>query len=457
MASTYLTRTNSSPTNPKKYTWSSWNKIDSGGWYPFFSTTHQGGHSYIGFGASGSSFGVIEHGDSAGTLYYLSTSSIQRDTSGWYHVVVQFDSTQSTASDRIKIYINNVLQTSFGNSDYPSQNLDSWFVDATTIEIGRRSQGSGQYYSGLISHAHFIDGTIYAPSTFGETDSTTGEWKINSNPGISTANYGNNGFWMFKDNNSLNDNSGNSNNFTLGGGTLTKTEDCPSNVFCVMNPLDFGTGSNNATLSLGNTKAISGNTNWRHSHGTLGVTTGKWYFEGKQGLTSDGGTGVVFGFCDQQYDTTDDPNNGTPNAKFYGRQGTTFYTPSGKTDNFFPNTSGGDILMVALDLDNNKIWFGTNGTWHNTNGSAGNTSYSSTTLNSSYPDATSVTIDTSKAGVYMPIIGSYNDGYVEANFGNGYFGTTQISSAGTNASNNGIFEYDVPTGFTALSTKGLNL
>ena len=457
MASTYLTRTNSSPTNAKKYTWSSWNKIDSGGWYPFFSTTHQGGHSYIGFGASGSSFGVIEHGDSAGTLYYLSTSSIQRDTSGWYHVVVQFDSTQSTASDRIKIYINNVLQTSFGNSDYPSQNLDSWFVDATTIEIGRRSAGSGKYYSGLISHAHFIDGTVYAPSTFGETDSTTGEWKIKTDPGISTANYGNNGFWMFKDNNSLNDNSGNGNNFSLGGGTLTKTEDSPSNIFCTMNPLDFGTGGNNATLSLGNTKAISGSAVWRHSHGTLGVTSGKYYFEGKQGLTSDGDTGSLFGFCDQMYDTSDDPNSGTPNAKFYGRQGTTLYTPSSKTDNFFPNTSGGDILMVALDLDNNKIWFGTNGTWHNTNGSAGNTSYSSTTLNSSYPDATSVTIDTSNAGVYMPILGSYNDGYIEANFGNGYFGTTAVSSAGTNASGIGIFEYDVPTGYTALSTKGLNL
>ena len=174
MANTYLTRTNSSPTNAKKYTWSSWNKIDKRDLYPFFSTTHQGGHSYIGFGASSSQhFGVIEHGDSAGTLYYLSTSSIQRDTSGWYHVVVKFDSTQSTASDRIKIYINNVLQTSFGNSDYPSQNLDSWFVDATTIEIGRRSAGSGKYYSGLISHAHFIDVTVYAPSTFGETDSTT--------------------------------------------------------------------------------------------------------------------------------------------------------------------------------------------------------------------------------------------------------------------------------------------
>ena len=46
---------------------------------------------------------------------------------------------------------------------------------------------------------------------------------------------------------------------------------------------------------------------------------------------------------------------------------------------------------------------------------------------------------------------------VKANFGNGYFGTTAVSSAGTNASNNGIFEYDVPTGYTALSTKGLNL
>ena len=144
MASTYLTRTNSSPTNAKKYTWSSWNKIDSDAWMPFFSTTHQGGHSYIGFSASGDGFGVIEHGDNAGTLYYVATSASQRDVNGWYHVVVQFDSTQSTASDRVKLYINNELQTSLDQNNYPSQNLDSWFVDATTIEIGRRSQGSGQ-------------------------------------------------------------------------------------------------------------------------------------------------------------------------------------------------------------------------------------------------------------------------------------------------------------------------
>ena len=190
-----------------------------------------------GFSANNDSFGVIEHGDSAGTLYYVATSAAQRDTSGWYHVVVQFDSTQSTASDRVKLYINNELQTSLSQTTYPSQNLDSWLCDATTIEIGRRSHGSGQYYSGSMSHVHFIDGTIYAPSTFGETDSTTGEWKIKTDPGISTANYGNNGFWMFKDDNSYNDNSGNGNNFSLGGGTLTKTEDNPSNVFATFNPL----------------------------------------------------------------------------------------------------------------------------------------------------------------------------------------------------------------------------
>ena len=267
---------------------------------------------------------------------------------------------------------------------------------------------------------------------------------------------GDNGFHLkFENSGNLGlDSSGEGNNFTTNG-NLKQAIDNPSNVYCVMNPLDFGTGGSNATLSLGNTKAIAGSNVWRHSHGTLGVTTGKWYFEGKQGLTSDGGTGFTFGFCDQQYDTSDDPNSGTPNAKFYGRQNTTFYTPSGKTDSFFPSSSGGDILMVALDLDNNKIWFGNNGTWHNTNGSAGNTSYSSTTLNSSYPDATSVTIDTSKAGVYVPIIGSYNDGYMEANFGNGLFGTTAISSAGSNG-NGSLFEYDVPSGFYALNTKNIN-
>jgi hypothetical protein len=456
MANTYLTRTNSSPTNAKKYTWSSWNKIDSGGWYPFFSTTHQGGHSYIGFGASGSSFGVIEHGDSAGTLYYLSTSSIQRDTSGWYHVVVQFDSTQSTASDRIKIYINNVLQTSFGNSDYPSQNLDSWFVDATTIEIGRRSQGSGQYYSGLISHAHFIDGTVYAPSTFGETDSTTGEWKIKTDPGISTANYGNNGFWMFKDNNSLNDNSGNGNNFSLGGGTLTKTEDNPSNVFCTWNPLD--NFYQESTFAHGNTQVRGKSPGIQYGYetfntGTLGMTSGKYYWEIKFSANDSGATEI--GIVDNVTTSSSQQLQQRTYGWSYSKDGTVKNNSSSVGGTWGTYTTG-DIIGVALNLDDeqdglNKLYFSKNGVWQN-GSDPSNASSVTGVVGVTKPENNS-------SGFYFPAGGDENAGNstLQANFGNGYFGTTAVSSAGTNASGIGIFEYDVPTGYTALSTKGLNL
>jgi len=455
MANTYLTRTNSSPTNAKKYTWSSWNKIDSGGWYPFFSTTHQGGHSYIGFGASGSSFGVIEHGDSAGTLYYLSTSSIQRDTSGWYHVVVQFDSTQSTASDRIKIYINNVLQTSFGNSDYPSQNLDSWFVDATTIEIGRRSQGSGQYYSGLISHAHFIDGTVYAPSTFGETDSTTGEWKIKTDPGISTANYGNNGFWMFKDNNSLNDNSGNGNNFSLGGGTLTKTEDNPSNVFATLNPL---AGSTDATFIAGNTTAYFGTASSRSIlTSTLGAVSGKYYWECNIGGNVSPNNATLGVGLSSSYTADSNPVGYKSDSWGYKGWDGTVFNNSSSVGGTWSTFGDGDIIGVAVNLDNeqgglNKLYFSKNGVWQNG------------------ADPSNFTSVTGVVGITKPengdtgfLFAQFGDGgssatpRFEVNFGNGFFQQTAVSSAGTNASGIGIFEYDVPTGFTALSTKGLNL
>ena len=443
MANTHLTRTNGSPTNPKKYTWSSWNKIDSNAWMPFFSTTHQGGHSYIGFSASSDSFGVIEHGDSAGTLYYVATSAVQRDNSGWYHVVVQFDSTQSTASDRVKLYINNELQTSLSQTTYPSQNLDSWLCDATTIEIGRRSAGSGQYYSGLISHAHFIDGTIYGPSTFGETDSTNGEWKIKTDPGISTANYGNNGFWMFKDDNSYNDDSGNGNNFSLGGGTLTKTESNPSNVFATWNPLWSQSNGNvgDVTFSNGNTTTIT-SVNYRTTPANLGMKTGKYYWEVKR--NEDSGSNDLHGGIMSELAT---PAN---TATWIGNAANGWVNAGDGGEKYTGGTSGGstgaqaansgDIMMFAYDADNGKLYFGVNGSW-------GNSANPATGANPHY-DSLDTTL------FYFPCVSTGSD--CSVNFGNGYFGTTAISSAGTNASGIGLFEYNVPTGFTAFSTKGIN-
>ena len=86
-----------------------------------------------------------------------------------------------------------------------------------------------------MSFVYFIDGTAYEASTFGSTDSDTGEWKINTSP---TVTYGTNGFLILKNGNTITDQSTNSNDLTLGGGTLTATEDCPDDVFATMNPLD---------------------------------------------------------------------------------------------------------------------------------------------------------------------------------------------------------------------------
>ena len=165
-----------------------------------------------------------------------------RDCNAWYHLVLAVDSTQATNTNRLKLYVNGVQETSFVNSYYPSQNYSYVFGLGTSkmFTIGAQTYNGGSnyssYFDGLMSHVHFVDGTAYDASAFGSTDSTTGEWQINTSPSVT---YGTNGFFILKDGNSVTDQSTNSNNFTVGGGTLTKSEDSPSNVFATMNPLEI--------------------------------------------------------------------------------------------------------------------------------------------------------------------------------------------------------------------------
>tara|TARA_A100001201_G_scaffold4123_2_gene8686 strand:- start:743 stop:1609 length:867 start_codon:yes stop_codon:yes gene_type:complete len=288
-----------------------------------------------------------------------------------------------------------------------------------------------------MSHFHFVDGTAYDPTVFGSTDATTGEWKINTAPSVT---YGTNGYFILKDGNTGTDHSGNGNNFTLTG-TCTKTEDCPSNVFATWNPLDNYYAS--STFSSGNTALNSGGTSietWNTS--TLAASSGKYYFELKHnggsatpyrqlvGITQSptisasaqlGSTSTSWGY----YDNTGYVRNNNSNISWSGNTWTQ-----------------NDIIGVAMDLDNNRLFFSKNGTWQN-----------------SADPTTSTGAITITAGTYFFAWGdaTTHSSYCQANFGNGYFGTTAVSSAGTNASGIGIFEYDVPTGYTALSTKGLNL
>jgi hypothetical protein len=347
----------------------------------------------------------------------------------------------------MKIWINGVEETNFNSRTNPSLNYDAQLNHNVEHNIGRQTWNSSGIFNGLMSHIHFCDGYSYSASDFGETDSTTGEWKIKTSPSVS---YGTTGFWILKDGNTVTDQSGNSNNFTVGGGTLTKTEDSPSNIFATLNPLARSTTSGN--YSNGNlTFDRPGSTSsWVNTVSTLGASSGKYYWEYKVIDAGNGASGCVIGFMNidgSDFQNRSDDLNQSSNSQNIGwYPGGNLFNQVSTIDTFNTYTDG-DIIQLAMDLDNSYLYWGKNGTWEN---SADPTSGATGTGGK----ATSL-IGTN--GQYVFSIAHREDGNGQANFGNGYFGTTAVSSAGTNASGNGIFEYDVPTGYTALSTKGLNL
>jgi len=382
----------------------------------------------------------------------VETDAVFRDIGAWYHVVISINSEETTTEDRVKIWVNNVQQTSMQVSDYPSTNEDFDFFGTTISQYIGSLRAGGVYSASNISHLYVTDGYNYTPSTFGETDATTGEWKIIADPTI--ANYGTNGFFLFKNNASATDQSGNGNNFTVSSGTATQTEDNPSNNFNTWNLLDdFYEGG---SFTNGNTTYQTNSSNYSRNSSTLGMTSGKYYWEIKPSAVNTAGDFYpIIGVSSSQISGTGD---------FLGKRVADYGFQTNPAGDYFKwnnNSSSSwgeayvlnDVISVALDLDNNKIYFGKNGTWLEsgdpTSGSTGTGAAYTVTAAASTP-----------LGVYFPSVCNYDGtGNVtfQANFGNGYFGTSAVSSAGTNASNNGVFEYDVPTGYTALSTKGLNL
>ena len=434
MASTYLSRTQGTATLGRKYTFSCWikrSKITDR--QQFIRTT---GYGYFEFQADDKLhyYDVATGGD-------LVTNKVFRDTNAWYHIVLSVDTTLTTADDRHKIYVNGVQETSFSGRTNPTQNNGGYFFDDGRVMYIGTNEGSNLFFNGCISHLHGIDGTAYDASAFGETDTTTGEWEAKTSPSVT---YGNNGFFILKDGNGITDQSGEGNDFTLGGGTLTDLKDNPDNVFATLNSLDNYYAA--STLSNGNTSQTThaGNYGWNAS--TLGMTSGKFYVEMKQTGYSGSSNYNIAGITSRQLTASNIYlGQGSEDWGYYA-QGNGVYN-GGSFLTTYASWTTNDIIGIALDLDNNKLYFSKNGTWQNsgvpTSGSTG-TGAISVTANKTYFFA---------SGDYGTSLVCNNSW----NFGNGYFGTTAVSSAGTNASDNGIFEYDVPTGYTALSTKGLNL
>ena len=275
MASTYLTRTTSSLGSATTSTLSVWvkrNGLSAEQKILFWGT----GSTNFNFEFKSDDKLVTNsyNGGSQDMLY--KTTRVFRDTSAWYHLVLKIDTTQATGSDRIKLYVNGVQETVFDTSTVPAQNetLEINYFNNSQPYIGQNGSGS-HFFDGSMSHFHWIDGTAYDASAFGETDAN-GVWTIKTSPSVT---YGTNGFFILKDGNSVTDQSGNGNNFTVGGGTLTNTEDNPSNVFATMNPL---TGNTFLTYQNGNTTCYSdGAGENRTAISTVGALSGKYYAEVK--------------------------------------------------------------------------------------------------------------------------------------------------------------------------------
>jgi len=296
-----------------------------------------------------------------------------------------------------------------------------------------------------MSHFNFIDGTAYDASAFGETDSTTGEWKINTSPSVT---YGTNGFFILKDGNSVTDQSGNGNNFTVGGGTLTDTLDCPSNVFATMNPLAT---SSYTTLSKGNTESLGGTSDNGNTFSTLAPNSGKYYIESKIAVGNSGYPYIGV----KQINTPEFGRllNSTSGLAGYSNTSEASYKLNGQkysnngVSSFGDTLVSGDIVSLAIDCDNGACYASRNGVWQNSGDPTSGANKTGALVTWTPADSDGVAF----------AVADYMNSKTQTNFGNGYFGTTAVASAGTNASGIGIFEFDVPTGYTALSTKGLNL
>ena len=435
MASTKLTRTNGTSTNLKNWTWSAWIKRGIIGTQETFAVSRYDDSNYSRIRTDPD---VLQFEDRFSSVTYtdIKSTRVLRDPHAWYHIVVRIDYTQSSAADRARMYVNGT-EVTYATTTRQSQDGNSYFNESVPHALGHYNDNN--YFHGCMSHVHFTDGYSYAPTEFGETDSTTGQWKIKTSPSVT---YGNNGYFILKDANGVTDQSGNSNNFTVGSGTLTTLQDNPSNNFSTLSPIIRTSGG--AFSQVANTFTdTSGSYQTGFSSQGMLNGQGKYYAEFK--VVS--GSSLIFGIADyKDGGIIDRIQQGQTrylgeysNAYGYQSSGRFYYNGSSTTTDYTSFTTN-DIIGLAVDMDNLIIYWHKNGTYQGAADPASNNGY---------------TIVAPEEAYHMGI--SSASSVANANFGNGIFGTTAISSEGTNASGEGKFEYDVPSGYTALCTKGLNL
>jgi hypothetical protein len=422
-ASAYLNRTPASAGNRQIWTWSGFVKrgsITNGSL----------------FGADGSNYmfmyftpNSLDCGEVVGSQQWRRiTTQVFRDPSAWYHIVFAFDSTQATAGNRVKLYVNGTQVTAFSTSADPTLNYNSVVNTTVSHSIGSFAAPTRQaYLDGYLTEINFIDGQALTPSSFGEFSATTGVWQ----PKRYTGTYGTNGFYLpFTDNSALTtssnvglgrDYSGNGNYWTTNnisitaGTTYDSMTDVPTLTnattanYCVLNPLDWVLATN--TITNGNLNITTSAANLSAALGTLAVSSGKWYFE----FIPSSVTGIP------QIGIVKTPV-GTISTNGIGQSANAYvYLSNGNKGNNNSFTSYGatytnsDVIGVALDLDAGTLVFYKNNTSQGT-------------------------AFTGLSGEFFPVIG--DTGGASTIAGNINFGQRP-------------FAYSPPTGFNRLNTFNL--
>ena len=445
--SAYFNRTTGSPTNEDMVTISVWLKrTDVGNNNTIISwNSGNGSQAYVRFANSSDNVQLYNQTASETATSIITNSEI-KDPAAWYHLVIQYDAAQGTASNRVKIYLNNVLQT-LGTANYPPQNTAlALNVGSRAINIGRWAAGS-EYYNGYMAEFHYLDGVIKDPDDFGKTD-TNGVWVPIEYTGGS---YGNNGFFLqFKQTGtSANssgkgaDTSGEDNHFDDNSMDAHDiTVDTPTNNFNTMNILYRATTGSTAAPTYKNGALRVERVADSSTQGTFGMIKGKWYWEVKYAhTTTDKG-----GYPQIGASKAGGVNNGqmvgfhTPSGSDYrGKTGSTVIANA-----FDGAPQADDVIGFYLDLDNETLIVHQNGSDFMGSGASSGLDFSSTSFS---PDT----------GFFHVHYNTNSDAahVNEFNFGNPAWG---LSSAVSDANGYGNFEYSPTlssTNYYAICSKNL--
>jgi hypothetical protein len=403
-SSTYMERTVSSASNRRTNTISVWLKRSQLGNKSGDDAQSIYGSGGGGGGSSATMLYILTDGrigilTMIGSIHgHLVTTAVFRDPAQWYHVVAVYDTENGTSGDRLRLYVNGVRITDFGTETYPSQDQDTYLHYNDKHGVGANRVWADQsqiynYYGGYMAELHVVDGSALTPSSFGETNATTGQWI----PIEYTGSHGTNGFYMdFSNASSLGDDAAGSNDYTESGfATNDSFTDTPTNNYATFNPVfKVDAVPNSRTISNGSL-AVSGATNNSgdaiHAASIPFPLTGKWYIEvDVTTLGTAGGNegGPLIGITDIP---GPDLNSKSKMIRADGKVATTGNAGgagnSQFSTTFAANIAQGDVWQLAYDADNRYVYFGKSNSWADGSGNYDESTFTDAQAHATQPTA----------------------------------------------------------------------